>query len=152
MTGSATPPRRTRRVKHAVSLAIRRPSGPGLLLVQRPPDDPDLPNAWGLPAASLEPGEGWAEAAARAARDKLGIEVRLGRELNRGTLERRDYTLEMRLFAATIEDGEPAVPQPAPGVTQYRDWRWGEAAELAPAAHRGSLCCRLMLEAPSGAG
>jgi hypothetical protein len=36
------------------------------------------------------------------------------------------------------------VPQPGAG-TQYEDWRWGEAAELAPAARHGSLCARVLL-------
>ena len=36
------------------------------------------------------------------------------------------------------------MPQPGDG-TQYESWRWGEAAELLPAARRGSLCARVLL-------
>ena len=56
------------RVKRSVALVIRRaPDDPRVLLVQRPPDDEDLPDTWGLPAGSLRPGESWTEAVARSA-------------------------------------------------------------------------------------
>jgi 8-oxo-dGTP diphosphatase len=132
-------------IRRSVSIAIGGSDG-RLLLVQRPPDDEELPDAWGLPAASLGPGESWEAASRRAAREKLGVEIEVGPELERGTTPRRGYTLEMRLFDARITAGEPAVPQPFPDVTQYADWRWGEVGDLRPAAERGSLCCRLCLE------
>jgi 8-oxo-dGTP diphosphatase len=134
-------------IKRSVSVAIRPPGGSGLLLVQRPPDDAELPGAWGLPAASLAENETWEDAVARAARDKLGIDVRVGRELNRGVQARPGYTLEMRLYEADLVAGEPHVPQPVPGVTQYGDWRWGDVEAVRPAAERGSLCSQLMLAA-----
>lgn len=134
-------------VRRSVSVAVRSADAPGrVLLVQRPSDDEDLPDAWGLPAASLLPGESWEDAVRRAGRGKLGVELEVGAVLNRGTTEREGYTLEMRLYEATLAGGEPRVPQDDPSVTQYQDWRWGEAAELRPAAERGSLCSRLFLE------
>ncbi len=117
-----------------------------MLAVQRPPDDEDLPGAWGLPAGSLRPGEDWAETVRRAGREKLGVELEVGDELRRGTLERAAYTLEMRLLGARIVAGEPAVPQFDAAVTQYSAWKWARADELQPAAARGSLCSRLYLE------
>jgi hypothetical protein len=51
----------------------------------------------------------------------------------------------MRDWAAEIVSGRPAVPQPGAG-TQYDELRWGDAAELLPAARAGSLCCRVLLE------
>ncbi len=136
-----------RPVKHSVSFAIFRPGHPDqVLVVQRPPDDDDLPDAWGLPAGSLRAGEDWAEAVRRAGRDKLGVELEVASELNRGSLERAAYTLEMRLLEARIIAGEPRVPRSAAGVTQYQAWKWGKAEDLAPAAARGSLCSRLFLE------
>jgi ADP-ribose pyrophosphatase YjhB (NUDIX family) len=135
-------------VKRAVSLAIRDAARPGrVLLVQRPSDDEDLPDVWGLPAASLAPGESWEEAALRAGRDKLGVTLRMDAVLREGSLERAAYTLEMRLFAATIVAGTPDVPQDVAGVTQYQAWRWGEPADVEPAAARGSLCSQLLLVA-----
>lgn len=137
-----------KRRKRSVSLAIPGPGGdPGVvLLVQRPADDEDLPLAWGLPAASLGPGESWEAAVRRAARDKLGVEVEPGDVLGEGVLDRATYTLEMRLYAARLAAGEPAVQQATTGVTRYRAWRWGRAPDLEPAAAAGSLCSRLYLE------
>lgn len=145
----AGPPRPGARAKRSIALAIH---GPGrsrrLLLVRRPPDDPDLPDVWGLPAGSLRPGESWEEAAHRAARDKLGVGIALGPLRKRGTARRGRRRLDMRLFSARLRDGHtPAVPQQVDGVTQYTEWRWGRRSDLVLGAERGSLCCRLELSA-----
>jgi len=137
-------------IHRTISFVIRRPDDPtAILTVLRPPDDADLPDAWGLPAGRVRPGESWEDAVRRAGREKLGVELEVGAELNRGSIERPRYTLEMRLYEARIVSGEPTVPQPVPEVTQYVDWRWDEAPVLRPAADRGSLCCRLFLETES---
>lgn len=139
-------------VKRSVSIAIHEAGRatyadgpPRILLVQRPDDDEDLPGVWGLPAASLGPHEEWEAAARRAGREKLGVELGDIVLLETGSLDRAGYTLDMRLYAATLAVGEPHVPQDAAGVTQYRAWRWGSAAQLEPAAADGSLCSRLYL-------
>ena len=112
----------------------------------RPPNDEDLPNVWGLPAGTLRPGENWDAAVRRVGLEKLGVQLKVGQELQHGTTERRSYRLEMRLFEAEIEKGHPFVPQPDVEHTQYANWKWGTAADLEPAAQRGSLCCRLFLK------
>lgn len=138
-------------LRAAVSVAIRSPERAGeVLIVRRPPDDGELPDAWGLPAASLRGDEAWEAAAERAARDKLGVRVAIEREVNRGRIERRDHVLEMRLYTAKIADGTPVVPQPHPDVTQYTDWKWGRSEDLVPAAEKGSLCSRLYLASEVG--
>lgn len=140
-------------VKEAISFVIRHPESPErILVVLRPPDDPDLPDVWGLPAGSRRPGESWEDAVRRAGIDKLGVRLDVGRELRRGSVERRAYTLTMRLYEASIAEGEPSVPQPHPEVTQYRTWKWATSDILLPAADLGSLCCRLCLEAEAEAG
>lgn len=140
-----TEPRRTRR---AVAAAVRHPADPDrLLLVRRPPDDPELPGVWGLPAASLAAGESAEEAVVRIGGEKLGVELRPLGALERGEALRPGQRLEMELWAAALVGGEPRVPQPRPGVTQYVDLRWGEPAELSAGAEAGSLCCRLALAA-----
>jgi 8-oxo-dGTP pyrophosphatase MutT (NUDIX family) len=128
----------------SVSVAIR--DGERVLIVQRPADDEDLPNAWGLPAASLRGDETWTDAARRIG-EKLGVELSIGRELQQGSIERKNYTLEMKLFEATMT-GVPSVPQKDPNVTQYQAWKWGTSKDLEPAADRGSLCCKLFLRTP----
>lgn len=72
--------------------------------------------------------------------------VEPGEVLREGSLERPSYRLEMRLYAARVVAGEPDVDRDVVDVTRYAAWRWGEAAELSPAAARGSLCGRLYLE------
>lgn len=136
--------------KRSVSLAIHRAGVRGLLLVQRPADDDELPLAWGLPAASLRDGESWEDAVRRAARGKLGVEVEPGAVLREGSLDRPSYRLEMRLYAARVTGGEPGVPGDDAGVTQYRAWRWGGPDDLVATAARGSLCSRLYLEFAAG--
>lgn len=138
--------------RRSVAVAIHEAARAGradrprrILLVQRPDDDEDLPGVWGLPAASPGPDETWEAAVRRAGRDKLGIDLEGIVLLETGCLDRHAHVLEMQLFAATIASGEPRVPQLVTGVTQYQAWRWGDAAELAPAAARGSLCSRLYL-------
>ena len=138
-----------RQVKRSVSIAVMHPDGRQVLIVQRPADDDDLPNAWGLPAATLQRDESWVEAARRAGREKLGVELQIGRELEQGASERADYTLEMKLFKAKMS-GVPIVPQQNGSVTQYQSWRWGTADDLEPAARAGSLCCRLYRSAAAG--
>ena len=136
-----------RAVKHSVALVIRNDAGE-VLLVQRPLDDEDLPGVWGLPAASLAPGETSADAAVRAGLEKLDVALAIGAVLNRGSRERTGYTLAMDLLEARIVEGEPdtAAAPVAPGTTRYRAWRWGRDEEVRPAAERGSLCSTLLLE------
>jgi hypothetical protein len=101
-----------------------------------------------LPAATVALGESWRGAARRAGRDKLGVDLKVGQELNRGESERAGYVLEMRMYRGVIVRGQPRVPQSTPGITQYRDWRWDKPAVLENAAAQGSLCCRLFLQRP----
>ena len=134
-------------MKHSVALVIEGPQG--LLLVRRPDDDESLPGAWGLPAATLRPGEDEEDAVRRAGREKLGVEVKPLRPLGEAEDERPGYRIRMRDWAVEIAAGEPAVPQPGAG-TQYESWRWGAPAELEPAARRGSLCARVLLRERRG--
>lgn len=134
------------KVKRSVSFVIRHPARPGLVLaVRRPPDDDDLPDAWGLPAGSLREEESWDEAVRRAGREKLGVELEVGDVLEEGRIERATYTLHMRLYDARIVAGAPAVPQSTPGVTQYGALDWAAPDRFVAAADAGSLCCRLYL-------
>jgi ADP-ribose pyrophosphatase YjhB (NUDIX family) len=134
--------------KESVAIVIRNPEQENsVLTVLRPESDEDLPNVWGLPAATLRPGEGWDDAIKRIGLEKLGVQLRVGDELQRGAIERRNYRLQMRLYEAFIEKGHPFVPQPDQAFTQYSKWKWGMSDDLQPAAQRGSLCCKLYLRA-----
>ncbi|MEE8521918.1 MAG: NUDIX domain-containing protein [Gemmatimonadota bacterium] len=137
-------------IKSSVAVVIRAGSADRqgcILAVRRPPDDPELPDVWGLPAASLRAGESWRAAVERAGRDKLGVELSVAAVLREGAGERPGYRLHMMLCEASIKEGEgePKVPQRVGGVTQYTEWKWADATELVAGARLGSLCCRLYL-------
>jgi ADP-ribose pyrophosphatase YjhB (NUDIX family) len=132
-------------LKESISLVIRHPDGGGrILLVRRPDDDESLPGHWGLPAISLAAGETPEDGIVWAGRVKLGVAVRPGRLLGEAEAERPGYRIRMRDFEAVIESGVPSAPQPF-GGTQYAAWRWGQPADLTPAARAGSLCARILL-------
>lgn len=116
-----------------------------VLAVQRPVNDEDLPNLWGLPAISLKAGESEGQAVLRAGKEKLGVELRVVGEIAAGTLERAGYVLHLTDYEAAIVSGEPKCPQRGSG-TQYAAWKWVDPKELIPAAQNGSLCTRLFLE------
>lgn len=127
-------------MKRSISLVIEGPAG--VLLVRRPDDDDSLPGVWGLPATSLREGESEHDALVRAGREKLGVEVEPLRPVGEDTTD----LLSMRDWEARIVEGTPEVPQPGDG-TQYVSLRWGNTAELGPAARAGSLCARVLLRA-----
>lgn len=131
-------------LKRSVSLVIEGPAG--VLLVRRPDDDDSLPGLWGLPAASLREGESEREALLRVGLEKLGVEVEPLRAIGEAEAERADHRIAMRDWAARIVAGEPGLPQAGEG-TQYVEWRWGDPAELTPAAQAGSVCARVLLRA-----
>jgi len=133
-------------VKHAVSFVIYNKERSHVLSVLRPPDDEHLPDLWGLPAGTLSEGETFEEAVVRAGNEKLGVELVVLAVVGDGKLEREDYVLQMKEFEVEPVRGEPTVPQPVGGVTQYREWKWARAEELVEAARTGSLCSRIFLE------
>ncbi|WP_419165235.1 NUDIX domain-containing protein [Candidatus Palauibacter sp.] len=142
--------------RRAIALIIEQPGragaseaadgGPRWLTVRRPDDDPDLPGVWGLPAGSRAEGETAEALVHRIGREKLGVETADLGPLSEGCVDRDGYRLSMRLHAARIESGDPHVPQPIPGVTQYSAWRWQAPTALRDGAESGSLCCRLALD------
>jgi 8-oxo-dGTP diphosphatase len=110
----------------------------GVLLVRRPDDDESLPGVWGLPAATCAADESEEDAVRRAGREKLGAEVE--------PVEALGSDATMTDWTARVVSGTPSVPQPGPN-TQYSELRWGELADLVPAAREGSLCSRVLLRA-----
>lgn len=136
----------TKPIKKAISYVIYNKDRSRILIIQRPPDDEDLPNLWGLPAGSLKNGETFEEAVLRSGKEKLGVELEIVSQIAEGELERKDYILYMKEYEAKIAKGEPKVPQPFEDITQYRAWRWGTADDLKEAAQKGSLCCQLYIK------
>lgn len=131
--------------KNAISYVIYNDDRSQFLVVQRPEDDENLPNVWGLPAGSLKENEGYEDAVLRSGREKLGVDLRIVEFIREGDIERDDYILNMKEYEVDIINGEPEVPQDVKGVTQYKAWKWGTSDDLTDAASKGSLCCQLYL-------
>ena len=131
--------------KHSIAFIAYSPDRSQVLAVQRPADDEELPNLWGLPATSVNPGESEEQAVVRAGKEKLDVGLRVIEKIAVGTMERSSYVLHLTDYEVAIVSGEPKCPQHGSG-TQYQAWKWADPEELIPAAQKGSLCTRLFLE------
>ena len=85
-------------------------------------------------------GETFEACVVRSGREKLGVDVRIVGLIAKGEIERPAFILHMQEYEVEIMHGEPSVPQPVEGVTQYQHWKWAEPAMLVEAAQKGSLC------------
>jgi 8-oxo-dGTP diphosphatase len=134
--------------KCSVAAIVRRdPGGAEFLAVLRPPDDDRLPDVWGLPAVSLLPGELPEAGLRRVGREKLGVELEPVSMLGIRRADRGQYELILMDIEARLVSGEPSVHRASSTATRYADQRWTDDLQLlAPAASRGSLCCRILLD------
>lgn len=133
-------------IKISTAVVILR--GKDVLVVLRP-DEPgeELPNIWGLPAASKRGQESHEERIRRIGREKLGVSLTVGVRLERGRQERSEYILDMELYGAWTSETPnlDGLTDPT-GATLYADWRWADPESLSTAAENGSLCAELYLE------
>ena len=97
-------------IKNSIAFVIYNEDRTKFLSVQRPPDDESLPNIWGLPAGSLKGEESFEDAVLRAGVEKLGVKLRIEKQIGEGKIERGGYTLFMKEFEAKIIEGQPKVP------------------------------------------
>ena len=132
-------------IKYAISFVIYSQDPSKFLIVQRPSDDENLPDIWGLPAGSVKDNETFKECVIRSGREKLGVELKPTKFIGRNNIERENYILHMEVYEAEIVSGEPEVPQSIQGITQYQKWRWGVSSDLKNAASKGSLCSQIYL-------
>ncbi|MCT1765820.1 NUDIX domain-containing protein [Brevibacterium casei] len=94
-----------------------------VLLVQRG-RNPDK-GRWSVPGGKCEPGESFAEAAAREAYEETGLRVEIGRELWSLTIPIGDgVEYDVHDFAATVTGGELSAGDDA------AEARWFAEAEL----------------------
>ncbi len=132
-------------IKRAIAYVIYNNDHSKILIVQRPHDDENLPDVWGLPAGSVKDDESLEECLIRSGREKLGVELKLVNLIGKNNIERKNYILHMDDYEAKIISGEPKVPQQIQGITQYQQWKWGVSSDLRDAANKGSLCSQIYL-------
>jgi 8-oxo-dGTP diphosphatase len=132
-------------IKRSVAFVIYNANRKRILAVQRPSDDDNLPDVWGLPAGTLKENESFNDAVERSAKEKLGVTVEIIKLLNEGKIERNKYTLFMKEYEVKILKGKIVVPQNVKGITQYQKYKWATPKILVAAAQKGSLCSRLYL-------
>ncbi len=138
----------TKPVRCSVAAVIRRQGETRFLAVRRPLDDDKLPGLWGLPAVTLRPGELPEDGLRRIGYEKLGVRLEPFRFVGIRAADRGAYELILMDIEATVVEGEPDVYAATTMSTRYVDQKWArELGVLREAAEKGSLCCRILLEA-----
>ena len=80
--------------------------GERFLVQQRLPNK-SRPNLWEFPGGKVEPGETDEQALARECEEELAVSLHVGRRLWSTTHAYADLTIELVLYAARIERGDP---------------------------------------------
>lgn len=138
----------TKPVRCSVAAVVRRQGETRFLAVRRPLDDDKLPGVWGLPAVTLRPGELPEDGLRRLGHEKLGVRLEPSRFVGIRAADRGSYELILMDIEAMLVEGEPDVYAATTMATRYVDQKWaGEVGILRDAAEKGSLCCRILLEA-----
>jgi 8-oxo-dGTP diphosphatase len=90
-----------------VAALIVDPRDPSRFLVQQRLPNKDRANLWEFPGGKLEPGETDEAALFRECQEELAVDLIVGRRLWGNTHEYSDLVVQLELFAAEIQKGEP---------------------------------------------
>lgn len=96
----------TRTVRVVAALIPRPEDGNRFLVQQRLPGG-SRALLWEFPGGKVEPGETDEAALARECREELDVQLSVGRRLWEGRHTYPDLTVELVLYAARLEAGEP---------------------------------------------
>jgi 8-oxo-dGTP diphosphatase len=96
-----------RRTVRVVAALIPQPGDDSRFLVQQRLPGGSRGLLWEFPGGKVEPGESEPEALARECQEELDVRLRVGKRLWAGTHEYPDLTVELVLYAARLESGEP---------------------------------------------
>ncbi len=97
-------PKKTVRV---VAALIPKPGERSRFLVQQRLPRGSRALLWEFPGGKVEPGESEPEALARECQEELDVRLQVGRQLWAGRHEYVDLVVELVLYAARLESGEP---------------------------------------------
>lgn len=136
-----------KRTDYVVAIALKKKGSEDFLIVKRPPEDKDLANNWGLPAATMKPGELPEECAMRVCVEKLGCKAVPTRFLGIMFQKRNAYDLFLMDIEMELTDGETAdVNASKTENTAYVEQKWtSDPQELMPSAKHGSCCSSIFL-------
>lgn len=104
-----------------VSAVIQR--GDTYLISQRM-EKAVLPLLWEFPGGKVEEGETPEQALRRELKYRLGVEIAGGEEISVNVKDYGEYSVELHLFACSIDNQEPQA-------LQVRDLKWVTSAEFA---------------------
>ncbi len=90
-----------------VAALIPQPGDGSRFLVQQRLPGGSRGLLWEFPGGKVEPGESEPEALARECQEELDVRLHVGRRLWAGRHEYPDLTVELALYAARLESGEP---------------------------------------------
>ncbi|HEX5744814.1 MAG TPA: (deoxy)nucleoside triphosphate pyrophosphohydrolase [Archangium sp.] len=96
-----------KRTVRVVAALIHRPGDGSRFLVQQRLPGGSRGLLWEFPGGKVEPGESEPEALARECREELDVRLHVGRRLWAGRHEYSDLTVELALYVARLESGEP---------------------------------------------
>jgi 8-oxo-dGTP diphosphatase len=96
-----------KRTVRVVAALIPQPGDDSRFLVQQRLPGGSRGLLWEFPGGKVEPGESEPEALARECREELDVRLHVGRRLWAGRHEYSDLTVELVLYAARLESGEP---------------------------------------------
>jgi 8-oxo-dGTP diphosphatase len=96
-----------RRTVRVVAALIPQPGDGSRFLVQQRLPGGSRGLLWEFPGGKVEPGESEPEALARECQEELDVRLHVGRRLWAGRHEYPDLTVELALYAARLESGEP---------------------------------------------
>lgn len=96
-----------KRTVRVVAALIPHPGDASRFLVQQRLPGGSRGLLWEFPGGKVELGESEPEALARECREELDVQLHVGRRLWVGKHEYSDLTVELALYAARLESGEP---------------------------------------------
>lgn len=96
-----------KRTVRVVAALISRPGDDTRFLVQQRLPGGSRGSLWEFPGGKVEPGESEPQALARECQEELAVRLEVGARLWAGRHEYPDLTVDLALYAARLEQGEP---------------------------------------------